>query len=180
MKQTEHQQVRIPTGWRQTSWIFTSAAEKLNQGLPGQIHRVARTSLKLGIPRSQRKRLKPLSHTLSEKCRHLSLQYQSFVEIFAKSNESATRKNDFRSECRNVHLTTPLTQGIKAHELCIELSICSKTIKSKQNKDQFSIEVVLTREFINYFRHSLLGSYKYGISFQLTVSNVQGYLHNSK
>ena len=33
---TEQQQLlRIPTGRRQTSWLFTSAAEKLNQGLPG-------------------------------------------------------------------------------------------------------------------------------------------------
>ena len=33
---TEQQQLlRIPTGRRQTSWLFTSAAGKLNQGLPG-------------------------------------------------------------------------------------------------------------------------------------------------
>ena len=34
--ETEQQQLlRIPTGRRQTSWLFTSAAGKLNQGLPG-------------------------------------------------------------------------------------------------------------------------------------------------
>ena len=27
--------LRIPTGRRQTSWLFTSAARKLNQGVPG-------------------------------------------------------------------------------------------------------------------------------------------------
>ena len=32
---TQKQLLRIPTGRRQTSWLFTSAAEKLNQGLPG-------------------------------------------------------------------------------------------------------------------------------------------------
>ena len=33
---TQQQQLlRIPTGRRQTSWLFTSAAGKLNQGLPG-------------------------------------------------------------------------------------------------------------------------------------------------
>ena len=33
---TQQQQLlRIPTGRRQTSWLFTSAARKLNQGLPG-------------------------------------------------------------------------------------------------------------------------------------------------
>ena len=33
---TQQQQlVRIPTGRRQTSWLFTSAARKLSQGLPG-------------------------------------------------------------------------------------------------------------------------------------------------
>ena len=32
---TEQQLLIIPTGWRQTSWLFTSAARKLNQGLPG-------------------------------------------------------------------------------------------------------------------------------------------------
>ena len=33
----QQQLLRIPTGWRQAtcSWLFTSAAEKLNQGLPG-------------------------------------------------------------------------------------------------------------------------------------------------
>ena len=29
------QLLRIPTGRRQTSWLFKSAARKLNQGLPG-------------------------------------------------------------------------------------------------------------------------------------------------
>ena len=34
---TQQQQLlRIPTGRRQTSWLFTSAARKLNQGLPGK------------------------------------------------------------------------------------------------------------------------------------------------
>ena len=33
---TQQQQLlRIPTGRRQTSWLFTSAAGKLNQGIPG-------------------------------------------------------------------------------------------------------------------------------------------------
>ena len=32
---TEQQLLRILTGWRQTSRLFTSAARKLNQGLPG-------------------------------------------------------------------------------------------------------------------------------------------------
>ena len=31
----QQQLLRIPTGRRQTSWLFASAAEKLNQGLPG-------------------------------------------------------------------------------------------------------------------------------------------------
>ena len=31
----QQQLLRIPTGWRQTSWLFTSTAEQLNQGLPG-------------------------------------------------------------------------------------------------------------------------------------------------
>ena len=30
----QQQLLRIPTSWRQTSWLFTSAAEKLNQGIP--------------------------------------------------------------------------------------------------------------------------------------------------
>ena len=30
----ELNRLRIPTGWRQTSWLWTSAAEELNQGLP--------------------------------------------------------------------------------------------------------------------------------------------------
>ena len=33
---TEQQELlRIPAGRRKTSWLFTSAARKLNQGLPG-------------------------------------------------------------------------------------------------------------------------------------------------
>ena len=34
-QQQQQQLLRIPTGRRQTSWLFTSAAGKLNQGLPG-------------------------------------------------------------------------------------------------------------------------------------------------
>ena len=33
--QQELRMLRIPTGRRQASWLFTSAAEKLNQGLLG-------------------------------------------------------------------------------------------------------------------------------------------------
>ena len=32
--QIQHKLLRIPTGGRQTSWLFTRAAEKLNSGLP--------------------------------------------------------------------------------------------------------------------------------------------------
>ena len=32
--QIEHKLLRIPTGGRQTSWLFTGATEKLNSGLP--------------------------------------------------------------------------------------------------------------------------------------------------
>ena len=31
----QQQLLRIQTGRRQANWLFTSAAEKLNQGLPG-------------------------------------------------------------------------------------------------------------------------------------------------
>ena len=34
-QQQQQQLLRIPTCLRQTSWLFTSAAGKLNQGLPG-------------------------------------------------------------------------------------------------------------------------------------------------
>ena len=41
----------MPTGRRQTSWMFTSAAEKLNQN---QMKRVARTGLELDYLRLSR------------------------------------------------------------------------------------------------------------------------------
>ena len=34
-QQQQRQMLRIPTGRGQTSWLFTSADGKLNQGLPG-------------------------------------------------------------------------------------------------------------------------------------------------
>ena len=34
-QQQQQQLLRIPTDRTQTSWLFTSAVEKLNQGLPG-------------------------------------------------------------------------------------------------------------------------------------------------
>ena len=50
------QLLRIPTGRRQTSWLFTSTAEKLNQGLPGSNSTSVRAGLEPGISGSQRKR----------------------------------------------------------------------------------------------------------------------------
>ena len=49
------QLLRIPTGWRKTSWLFTSAAKKLNQGLPGSNSTSGQTGLEPGISRSQGK-----------------------------------------------------------------------------------------------------------------------------
>ena len=44
----QRQLLRIPTGWRQTSGLFTSAAEKLNQGLPGTNSTSGQNVLNLG------------------------------------------------------------------------------------------------------------------------------------
>ena len=47
----ELNRLRIHPGRRQTSWLCTSAAEELNQGLPKQIQLVVRAGLELRISR---------------------------------------------------------------------------------------------------------------------------------
>ena len=54
-KMTE-QLLRILTGREQTSWLFTSAPGKLNQGLPGSNSTSGQTGLEPGISGSQGKR----------------------------------------------------------------------------------------------------------------------------
>ena len=71
--------LRIPTGWKQTTWLCTSAAKELNQGLPGT-NPVIRAGLELRISRCEVWHpIKPLGHAASIRdnrtcshCNHIS------------------------------------------------------------------------------------------------------------
>ena len=54
--QIQHKLLRIPTGRRQTSWLFTRAAEKLNSGYRDQHQLVVRTGFEPATYRFQIRR----------------------------------------------------------------------------------------------------------------------------
>ena len=72
---------RIPTGQRQTSWLFTSAAGKLNQGLPGSNSTSGQSGSWTRDLRISRQAPEPLCHTASSILRPPQSMLLAFVGL---------------------------------------------------------------------------------------------------
>ena len=75
------QPLRIPTGRRQTSWLFTSAARKLNQGLP---RTNSTSSQNPGFPD-----LKASALTTGPHCLHIMVRHHMDMSQLTDSDQLA-------------------------------------------------------------------------------------------
>ena len=69
--------LRIPTSWRQTSWLFTSVAKKLNSGLTEQNPLVVRTGFE------------PVTYGFQIRCFNHSAKLPSYIILRLLYTEQA-------------------------------------------------------------------------------------------